>query len=274
MALVDNMEPQVLVLLPIRTCGPPTDQLSRMHSNSVVLPMPQIVLCIASGGKAISFIFLFIELTIRRYSSHGLYRPRPFSKPQPIRHDLPPARPQLAGRDVGPLSGDAIRRDAADRLPDMEVRSMELLQEPPRIASRHPLDPRRVRRALQRHDYLPARIFVDEHRRDIRRVARSDQRACFLLLRLFFSPSSDVFLFVCLQALAPMLIIARVGLKSCGSQSSFTSAKGSMINNPFYPGQQPIRDVESVSREDDVMVVHIRQATEIRLDDMKLVSAA
>lgn len=70
-----------------------------------------------------------------------------------------------------------------------------------------------------------------------------------------------------------MLIIARAVLKSCGSQSSFTSAKGS-INNPFYPGQQPIRDVESVSREDDVMVVHIRQATEIRLDDMKLVSAA
>ena len=70
-----------------------------------------------------------------------------------------------------------------------------------------------------------------------------------------------------------MLIIARVGLKSCGSQSSFTSAKASVIN-PFYPGQQPIRDIESVSREDDVMVVHIRQATEIRLDDMKLVSAA
>ena len=70
-----------------------------------------------------------------------------------------------------------------------------------------------------------------------------------------------------------MLIIARVGLKSCGSQSSFTSAKAS-VNNPFYPGQQPIRDVESVSREDDIMVVHIRQATEIRLDDMKLVSAA
>ena len=28
LALVDNMEPQVLVLLPIRTCGPSTDQLS------------------------------------------------------------------------------------------------------------------------------------------------------------------------------------------------------------------------------------------------------
>ena len=175
MALVDNMEPQVLVLLPIRTCGPPTDQLSRMHSNYVVLPMPQIVLCISSGGKAISLIFLFfIGPTICRYSSDRLYRPRPFSKPHPIRHDLPPARPQLAGRDVGPLSGNAIRRDAADRLPDMEVRSVELFQGPPRIASRRPLDPRRVRRALQRHDYLPARIFVVEHRRHIRRVARSD----------------------------------------------------------------------------------------------------
>ena len=73
-----------------------------------------------------------------------------------------------------------------------------------------------------------------------------------------------------------MLIIARAGLKSSGPQSSFTLAKGS-INNPFYPGQQPrlvIRDIESVSREDDAVVVHIRQATEIRLDDMKLVSAA
>ena len=54
LALVDNMEPQVLVLLPIRTCRPPTDRL-HMHSNSVFLPLPQIVLCIASGGEANQF---------------------------------------------------------------------------------------------------------------------------------------------------------------------------------------------------------------------------
>ena len=84
---------------------------------------------------------------------------------------------------MGPLSVDAIRRDAADRLPDPEVRTEELLQGPPHVASRRPLDPRRVWRALQRHYYLPARIFVDEYQRDIRRVARSDQRAWFLLPR-------------------------------------------------------------------------------------------
>lgn len=75
-----------------------------------------------------------------------------------------------------------------------------------------------------------------------------------------------------ISALAPMLIIVRAGLKSSGSQSSFTPAKGS-INNPYYSGQptRPItRDIESVSREDDPVVVHIRQATEIRLDDLKL----
>jgi hypothetical protein len=73
-----------------------------------------------------------------------------------------------------------------------------------------------------------------------------------------------------------MLIIVRAGLKSSGRQSSFTPAKGS-ISNPYYSGQPTrpiIRDIESVSREDDPVVVHIRQATEIRLDDMKLVSAA
>jgi hypothetical protein len=79
-----------------------------------------------------------------------------------------------------------------------------------------------------------------------------------------------------ISALAPMLIIVRAGLKSSGPQSSFTPAKGS-INNPYYSSQpmRPIiRDIESVSREDDPVVVHIRQATEIRLDDMKLHEAS
>ncbi|KAF8260605.1 hypothetical protein EI94DRAFT_1706178 [Lactarius quietus] len=74
-----------------------------------------------------------------------------------------------------------------------------------------------------------------------------------------------------ISALAPMLIIVRAGLKSSGSSSSFTPAKGS-INNPYYfgpPSRPIIGDIESVSREDDPMVVHIRKATEIRLDDMK-----
>jgi hypothetical protein len=125
---VDNLEPQFLVLLPIRACGSPTDQLSRMHTNSVVALMPQIVLCIASGGKAISANILFsIELMIElALSSHGVYRPRQPGKPHPVRHRLPLTRPQLAGRDVGPLGSDAVWRDAADRLPDLEVHPTDL----------------------------------------------------------------------------------------------------------------------------------------------------
>lgn len=76
-----------------------------------------------------------------------------------------------------------------------------------------------------------------------------------------------------ISALAPTLIIVRAGLKSSGSpSSSFSPAKGS-INNPYYPSPPPrssIRDIESRSGDDDdPMVVHIRKATEIRLDDMK-----
>lgn len=74
-----------------------------------------------------------------------------------------------------------------------------------------------------------------------------------------------------ISALAPMLIIVRAGLKSSGSPSSFTPAKGS-INNPYSSqAPRPTIDIESRSgsREGDPMVVHIRKATEIRLDDMK-----
>ncbi|KAH8984386.1 hypothetical protein EDB86DRAFT_153961 [Lactarius hatsudake] len=75
-----------------------------------------------------------------------------------------------------------------------------------------------------------------------------------------------------ISALAPTLIIVRAGLKSSGTSSSFTPAKGS-INNPYYGGPPPPpsfrRDIESGSTEDDPMVVHVKQATEIRLNDMK-----
>ncbi|KAH9050355.1 hypothetical protein EDB83DRAFT_1370794 [Lactarius deliciosus] len=76
-----------------------------------------------------------------------------------------------------------------------------------------------------------------------------------------------------ISALAPTLIIVRAGLKSSGTSSSFTPAKGS-INNPYYgpppPPQNARRDVESGSAGDAPMVMHINQATEIRLDNMKL----
>ncbi|KAH8987460.1 hypothetical protein EDB92DRAFT_1128834 [Lactarius akahatsu] len=75
-----------------------------------------------------------------------------------------------------------------------------------------------------------------------------------------------------ISALAPTLIIVRAGLKSSGTSSSFTPAKGS-INKPYYgppPPQSFRRDVESGPPEDDPMVVHVKQATEIRLDSMKL----
>jgi hypothetical protein len=45
----------------------------------------------------------------------------------------------------------------------------------PGIPTGRPLDPGRIRCALQRHDHLLARLFGDEYRRDIRRGARADQ---------------------------------------------------------------------------------------------------
>ncbi|KAH8984384.1 hypothetical protein EDB86DRAFT_3084604 [Lactarius hatsudake] len=75
-----------------------------------------------------------------------------------------------------------------------------------------------------------------------------------------------------ISALAPTLIIVRAGLKSSGTSSSFTPAKGS-INNPYYGPPPPPsfrRDVESGSAGDAPMVMHMNQATAIRLDNMKL----
>jgi hypothetical protein len=84
-----------------------------------------------------------------------------------------------------PLDSDAVRRDADDRVPILEVHPVEHGRSP-QIPPLRPLDPRRIRRALQRHDHLLARLFGDEHGRDIRCGARTDQRA--LLLSLSESP--------------------------------------------------------------------------------------
>ncbi|KAI0246788.1 hypothetical protein BJV78DRAFT_111772 [Lactifluus subvellereus] len=69
-----------------------------------------------------------------------------------------------------------------------------------------------------------------------------------------------------ITALAPTLIIARTGLKSLGSPSSFTSAMGS-INSACH-SHNPPQDLESRSRECEAMVVHVRRATEICFDGL------
>ena len=204
--------------------------------------------------------------------SHGLHRPRQPCAPYPDGHRLPLAHPQLADRDVGPIACDAARGDAVNRLPVLEVHTVELPGSRS-IASLGPLDPRRVRRALRYHDRLPAWIFVNEHRGYIRRIAWPDQRTCPASFPSSVFSSRDVLF----QALAPTLIIVRAGLKSAGPHSSWSAAKGS-INNPYYPSPPPrpsIRDMESgISEDDDPMVVDIRKATEIRLGDMKPVRSA
>jgi len=65
-----------------------------------------------------------------------------------------------------------------------------------------------------------------------------------------------------ISALGPTLIIVRAGLKG---SSSFTPVKGS-VNN--LPSRSNPEDIESGSRSDDTMMVHVRKATEVRLDDL------
>jgi hypothetical protein len=87
-----------------------------------------------------------------------------------------------------PLDSNAVRSNADDLAIDPEIHQMALDSERhPQIPSRCPLDPCRIRRALQRHYDLLARLFGDEHRRDIRCVSRTDQCALFScpLPRLF-----------------------------------------------------------------------------------------
>ena len=65
-----------------------------------------------------------------------------------------------------PLDSDAVWSDADDRVSILEIHQMEH-EQCQGIPSRRPLDPGRIRRALQRHDHLLARLFCNEHRRDI-----------------------------------------------------------------------------------------------------------
>ena len=77
-----------------------------------------------------------------------------------------------------PLDRNAARSNATDRLSILESHQMELdFERHPQISSRCPLDPRRIRRALQHHYDLLARLCRDEHRRDICRVSWTDQCA-------------------------------------------------------------------------------------------------
>lgn len=90
-----------------------------------------------------------------------------------------------------PLDSNAVRSNTDDRLSILETRwhQMELGSEQYlQIPTRCPLDPCRIRRALQHHYHLLARIFGDEHRHDIRCVSRTD-RCAFIpfLLRPFCS---------------------------------------------------------------------------------------
>jgi len=70
-----------------------------------------------------------------------------------------------------------------------------------------------------------------------------------------------------ISALAPTLIIVRAGLRGSPSSSTLTPVKGS-INEP--PSRYSNRDMECGSQLGgrDGMVVHVKKATEIRLDDL------
>ncbi|KAH9962551.1 hypothetical protein BGW80DRAFT_862892 [Lactifluus volemus] len=69
-----------------------------------------------------------------------------------------------------------------------------------------------------------------------------------------------------ISALAPTLIIVRAGLKSGGS--SFTPAKGSINNSYHTPAHHAPRGLgHRHHRDNDSVVVHVRKATEICLDD-------
>ena len=84
-----------------------------------------------------------------------------------------------------------------------------------------------------------------------------------------------VFIFIAvsdLQALGPTLIIVRAGLRGSSSSSSFTPVKGSINNSYDPPSRRNPRDIESGTRSDDSMVVHIKKATDICLNEFGPVS--
>lgn len=108
-------------------------------------------------------------------SSHWLRRPCQPLAPLPDRLRLPPEGAQLAVSDMVPLDSDAVRRNAADRISVLEIHKMELDRDP-RIPPCRLLDPRRIRRSLQRHDHILARFLIGEYGRLVRRSARSNKR--------------------------------------------------------------------------------------------------
>jgi hypothetical protein len=172
----------------------------------------------------------------------------------------------LVDHDMVPFDSDAVRGYGTNRLSVLAIDKMGLDRDtcipPCRI-----LDPRRIRRSLQRDDHLLARFLSDEHRRFVRRIAWPDQRAFSTSERLFDSLSA-IFTYIRLQALGPTLIIVRAGLRGSSSSSSFTPVKGS-INKSHGdpPSRHNPRDVESGTRSGDGMVVHIEKATDVCLED-------
>jgi hypothetical protein len=82
------------------------------------------------------------------------------------------------------------------------------------------------------------------------------------------------------QALAPTLIIVRAGLRGPPPSSTLTPVKGSIMDSDSLSsgGRYSNRDVESrrtrLGGRDTTMIVHVKKATEIRLDDLVQVSAA
>ena len=75
------------------------------------------------------------------------------------------------------------------------------------------------------------------------------------------------------------LIIVRAGLRGLPRSSTLTPVKGSIIDSDSPPsgGQYSIRDMESCRTQlgghDNTMIVHVKKATAILLDDLVQVSA-
>jgi len=272
-----NLGSQSLAQRPIRTFVTPAVLSYSVSTNviSVFCRLPQIVLCIATGCKLASSSSAYSSCGEAvshdsGQSSHGLRRPCQSLAPLPDRLRLRPEGAQLAVSDMVPLDSDAVRRNASDRISVLEIHKIEFERD-----ARNPpcrlLDPRGIRRSLQRHDHLLARFLIGEYGRLVRRSARPNQRTFstserYSVLCLRYSAISD------LQALGPTLIIVRAGLRGSSSSSTFTPVKGS-INNSYDPPSRPNpRDIESGTRTDDGMVVHIKKATEICLNEFGLVS--
>lgn len=77
-----------------------------------------------------------------------------------------------------------------------------------------------------------------------------------------------------ISALAPTLIIVRAGLRGPSPSLTLTPVKGSIIDSDSLPsgGRYGNRDMEScrtrLGGHDTTMIIHVKKATEIRLDDL------